>query len=385
MRRLLLGILTLFLAACGAAPNTNDPALDQGLIEAVLKNDPQRVDSLLIAGADPNALDKKGTPVLIMSAIRQEEAIVRSLLENGADPNARRQSDFFSTALMEIAPTNNLKIARLLLQYKAKVNQLDSLGDPAINWAAYHGRLALVDLLIQTGARFDIEGAQGTALDIAVKQWHDDLAEYLISKGAGRPVNSAIAQRAIRAVKEGNEIALQEALQAGANPNQKDEADTPLLVLAASKGRDDLVGVLIDSGANPNALNRVGQTAMTRAAYFGHRAVFEQLLAAGADPELSGERYKINPILSAAIAGQAAVGKRLVEIGVDVDVQDGTNGFTPMMFAVAYGHVDFVKVLVTARANPYIKSKDGTGLYDLLSYSRNSEIKSLLEEYVLKK
>ncbi|GJM31318.1 MAG: UNC-44 ankyrin [Saprospiraceae bacterium] len=384
MSRVFLGLGLLFMLGCAASESKVDPVLNEQLIEAIQNNNPGLVDSLLVAGADPNARNDQGTPVLILSATRQQEKAVASLLRHGADVNARRENEYYSTALMEIAPTNNLAIARLLLENRANVNQLDSLGDTAINWAAYHGRLALVDLLIQTGARIDVTGAQGSALDIAIKQWHDQVAEYLIAKGAGQPLRGEIAENLVKAVKAENEIQLLEALQAGGNANQKDEAGTPLIVIAASRGNLTLLDILLDSGADANAQNRVGQTALSRAAYFGHQTVIDQLLSAGADPELTGEKYGMNPLLSATIGGHEAIGRKLIDKGVNVDVQDGVNGFTPLMFATAYGHVEFVKLLIEANANPYIKTKDGTGLYDLLSYSRNSEIRALLEEYVLK-
>ena len=44
-----------------------------------------------------------------------------------------------------------------------------------------------------------------------------------------------------------------------------------------------------------------------------------------------------------------------------------------------------VQLLIDYEANPYIKSKDGTGIYELISFSANPQISKMIEAYVLNK
>jgi ankyrin repeat protein len=65
-----------------------DPSqIDGGLLlgYAAMKNNPKKVEELLLAGIDPNAQDAKGRTALIRAISNKE--IVHMLLENNADPN----------------------------------------------------------------------------------------------------------------------------------------------------------------------------------------------------------------------------------------------------------------------------------------------------------
>ena len=60
-------------------------------------------------------------------------------------------------------------------------------------------------------------------------------------------------------------------------------SDTPLHK-AARQGDAEAIVVLIDAGANPNAKDDSGDTPLHRAAKGGHAKAIAALLAAGADP-----------------------------------------------------------------------------------------------------
>ncbi|MCB0583511.1 MAG: ankyrin repeat domain-containing protein, partial [Phaeodactylibacter sp.] len=118
---------------------------------------------------------------------------------------------------------------------------------------------------------------------------------------------------------------------------------------------------------------------------FGREGILQLLLAAGARPNSAGEPYRLTPLINAAIGGHAACGRLLLEAGADPDIPDGIDGFTPLMFAATHNHPEMVRLLIEYRANPYIKSKDGTGIYELISFSANPEISKMIEAYVLNK
>lgn len=330
-----------------------------------------------------NLLDDEGTPLIILAANTKNPAIVRKLIEKEADVNATRQAYFHSTALMESGAANDTATARLLLEAGAEINKVDTFGDPAINWASYYGHIDFVDLLLKRGARWDVQSRNGTAIDIAMKEGNDRLIEYYIRMGAGKPLENPSAMNLLKAVKENDAGAVRRLLSQGADPDLRDELDTPALVIAASLAHEEILRLLLAKGADPDLQNRVGQSALARAALFGHTDIVRRLLDAKADVESAGKKYNLTPLISAAMGGDAEIGRLLIRRGAQLNAQDGLTGFTPLMFATAYGHVDFVKMLIQAGANPYVKSFDGTGLYDMLSFSNNPEIAEVLREYVM--
>ena len=377
--KLLIAAILLSVLACSREVDAQKQAeLDMKLIQAIQFRNLNRVDSLLAEGADPNAQDAEGTSALLYAVNVGGLKLNQLLIDRGADVNVKRTTSYRSTALMEAAGRNNVALAKILIDNGADINIRDTFGDPAINWAAYYGHIEYVDLLLESGASWNVESKHGTALEVAMKQWNDHLVDYFLEKGAGEVIEH---QELINAFRESENEQLLPMLNEE-NIDAKDELGTPLIVLAASKGNANIVDALIEKDADLNAMNRVGQTALSRAAYFGHEQIVVQLIAAGADINLAGEKYKLSPLISASNAGHARIVRQLVEAGASIDEQDVMNGFTPLMFAVAYNHPAVVKELIKAKANPYIKTQDGAGLFDLLGYTNNPEIGELLQSYV---
>lgn len=384
-RTFILLALIFGLLACGAEDPRRQSGLEERLFEGIRQGSLQLVDSCLRAGARLEGRNTEGATPLIAAANAGNTDIAARLLERGADVKARREGYYGSTALMEVAAVNDTAMARLLLNNGADVHRRDTFGDPAINWAAYYGHVSFTRLMLEHGARWDVSSRHGTALDIAAKQWNLPLLEFFISRGAGQPIGDEGARRLLAAVRSGDEEAVRSLLEGGERPGPKDELGTPALVWAAARGYEEAVHLLLQYGAEPDAANRAGQTALAAAARFGHEAIVRLLLAAGADPNAAGADYRLTPLISAAMGGHVACGRLLLEAGAGPDVPEAIDGFTPLMYAVAHNHPQMVRLLIEYRANPYIKSKDGTGIYELVSFSANPEISRMVQDYVLKR
>lgn len=378
-----LVLMAFGLLACAEEAPNQQARLDERLFESIRQGSLELADSCLRAGARLGARNTEGATPLIMAAISGRTDIATLLLDKGADVQARRDGYYGSTALMEIAASNDTAMARLLIGRGADVHLRDTFGDPALNWAAYYGHIPFARLLLERGARWDVASRHGTALDIAAKQWNLSLLEFFIGQGAGQPVRQESARRLLAAVRAGNAEAVRDQLENGAYPGQKDELGTPALLRAAASGQEEVVHLLLQYGAEPDAMNRAGQTALAAAARFGHLSILRLLLAAGADPDAAGETYRLTPLASAAMGGHADCGRLLLEAGAGIDVPEAIDGFTPLMLAATYNHPEMVKLLIEYNANPYIKSKDGTGIYELISFSANPEISKMIEAYVL--
>jgi ankyrin repeat protein len=90
-------------------------------------------------------------------------------------------------------------------------------------------------------------------------------------------------------------------LDAGADPNAKDEYGQTPLILAAWAGDLPSVRELLRRGAHANARNRNGDTALIVAAAGTRIEVAKALLAAGADPDARNKQGKT--ALSVALGG----------------------------------------------------------------------------------
>lgn len=385
LKRLFYFILFgLCFSACNSTePISDDTDLNTRFLMALFKGDLMVIDSCLAAGVDVNIRDVNDVPAIMVAANSGNIEAVKRLLEKGADVNARSTLYYNSTALMEITTNRDAAMATYLIENGANVHLIDSFGDPAINWAAYYGDIPFVDVLVKNGASWEVESEQGTAIDVAMKQWNDPLLSYFIQAGAGEAL-SGEALDLVKAVRGENTEAVQTLLAANASPDQLDELGTPILIYASSMGNLEVVNLLLEAGANPDLLNRVGQTALSRAAYFGHVPVVELLLAYRADVNQTDDHYQLSPLISAAAGGDPKIGQLLIDRGADLDHQEGISGFTSLMMATAYSREAFIKVLLDAGANPYIKTIEGMTLSDMVGYSNNPKIAEMVQEYLLK-
>ena len=85
-----------------------------------------------------------------------------------------------------------------------------------------------------------------------------------------------------RAIKLDRIEVLKEFLDAGGDPNLKNDNDWTLLMSAAFVGRSRSVAVLLTSGAEVNFGNKFGESALALAAAKGHLKCVEALVLAGA-------------------------------------------------------------------------------------------------------
>ena len=377
--------LSIGAFACQEEDPNRQAKLEEKLFESIRQGRVEQADSCLGAGARLEARNLEGATPLIVAVTAGRQDMAALLLKKGADVQARRNGYYGSTALMEVASANDTAMARLLLSYGADVHRRDTFGDPAINWAAYYGHISFTRLLLEQGAGWDVASRHGTALDIAAKQWNLPLLEFFIDWGAGEPLPNDEARQLLGAVRRGAIKEVRYWLQNGAEPNQKDELGTPALVWAAARGYYETVQLLMQYGARTDATNRAGQTALAAAARFGRQDITRFLLKAGAGPDAAGERYRLTPLISAAMGGHADCGRLLLEAGADPDKPEAIDGYTPLMYAATYNHPSMVQLLIDYEANPYIKSKDGTGIYELISFSANPQISKMIEAYVLNK
>ena len=87
--------------------------------------------------------------------------------------------------------------------------------------------------------------------------------------------------------------------------------------------------------------------------------------------------------MCAAMGGHAEIARMLLLSGAEIDWQDSADGFTALMHATANKKKNVVALLITFKANPYIKSHDDVGIYELVNYAADPELAKMIEGYVM--
>lgn len=153
-------------------------------------------------------------------------------------------------------------------------------------------------------------------------------------------------------------------------------------ISAVKKGDVKKAEAFLKKGADINTRDQTdvtwGETALIIASTKGDRKMVKMLLAKGADPNFTNESF--TALNYASMEGHLEVVKMLVEKGADVNAKDG-NGMTTLMSACSGGNSAVVKYLIENGADAKTKDPSGNTAAD---YTKNSEIKALLENTVKK-
>ncbi len=297
------------------------------------------VSKLLRAGAEPNNNKWTGETPLMTCANTGTLEAVRALLDNGANVNAA-ESTQLQTALMWAAAERYPEVVALLIERGANVHAVSKLipeaepfhvetpgsmglnfahtlrfreytgGFTALLFAAQQGDVESARLLLDAGADIDFATEEeGSALVIAAAAGHEDLAKFLLERGA--------------------------------NPNIKDAYGLTALHFAVHRG------VLIMNNWAPSETDKYG--------WERHNLpeLAKALLMHGADVDPRVEYawpFLDNPFLS-----------RAVEDPAQIEIV----GSTPLLLAAASGDIDLMKLFIAHGADKQAKTYGGATLFML--------------------
>ncbi len=219
--------------------------------------------------------------------------------------------------------------------------------------AVEEGRLDDVKLLVEAGG-LDVDQSRGNLEDsllyYAIRLGKDEIAQYLISKGADVRADSDFERTALHLVRDGKTASM-----------------------------------LIDKGADVNALDGRGNTplslAVSRTGTSEFRLalpVVNELLVGGANPDLGREDEQLAPLHLAARARNLQVTQWLLNKGAKVDIlsdKGGGDKVTPLDIAVQNNAVAVAKVLIEKGAA--VDREDARGA-TLFSRARSKEMKELI-------
>ena len=168
----------------------------------------------------------------------------------------------------------------------------------------------------------------------------------------------------LAAVEAGDAAAVQALVEAGALLTAWGRDKHMPVALAAAHGHSDVIEVLVDAGADVDAAQCPSPLLTAIGNDQGEAA--RTLLRLGANPgAVCGNRRTLGDVLT-RLAGRSASDElnAYFEVGVAVDLTDH-RGVTALAEAAAAGHIDLVKNLISAGADPFAKTAEGDDVLDV--------------------
>ncbi|KAF7179915.1 hypothetical protein CNMCM7691_008967 [Aspergillus felis] len=252
---------------------------------AIVNNHSEVAQCLLAAGADTDVPsgDPAGRPVFLHAVFHGYLDIVRSLLSANVDVNSCG-GDNNHTALTWAVLGGSSEVVRLLLAHGAK-EQLERSGKDALYWAMHDGRERIAALLVDAGAPVDeIDRYGRTILSQAASRGKTAIVRILLDQGVrvNLPDRHGRTPFLMAACRGHTEIA-RLLLEKGADMHQKDYFGRSALSLAADQGHVAMIRWLIEQGADLNEGDRIGRTPLSWAMQTDSTESVEALVLAGCD------------------------------------------------------------------------------------------------------
>lgn len=171
-----------------------------------------RVEALLQEGAQVNSRDRNGDSPLNLAAARGNEALVDALLKAGADVNLPNLAGV--TPLMGASFSGKPEMVRKLLAAGARIEPLDRVKKNAATYAAGTGCTECLGELIKAGAPINARLENDlTLLMWAAAYGHESTVRLLLAQGAERGRKDSRGKTAADMARDGNHLALAQALE----------------------------------------------------------------------------------------------------------------------------------------------------------------------------
>uniref|UniRef100_T1JDD6 furin n=1 Tax=Strigamia maritima TaxID=126957 RepID=T1JDD6_STRMM len=264
--------------------------------------------------------------------------------------------------LHEATIKNDLETVKKMLQCgKVNVNSTNNMDRAPIHWAAAHGHVEIVSLLI--AAKCNIEAADKYGMrPLLLSAWygHKEVVHVLINAGADVAATNRQGFNLLHCAARNDHVEvvhfILDSLE-NVSPNPQDKNQRTPLHLAVTHGHEKTVEELIQSQIKLSYQDKCGNTALHMAAEHGHENLTKQLLEAGLDP--NAQNNEGNTSLHTAVeSNNKAIANTLLTHGADVNARN-CKDFTPLHTSVRRGSIDVTCLLLDNGADLEAKDKYG--------------------------
>jgi uncharacterized protein len=176
------------------------------------------------------------------------------------------------------------------------------------------------------------------------------------------------------ALKQDNPGTVTTLLSRGFDPDTRDPRGLPGLYVALRDGSLKAANALIDwPKTNVEIRTTQDESPLMIAALKGHAALAKKLIDRGADVNKTGW----TPLHYAATSGHLPIIELLLEQHAYIDAES-PNGSTPLMMAAHYGSPAAVKLLLEAGADPTLKNQLGLTAIDFANRANRKDAADLI-------
>jgi len=300
------------------------------------------------------------------------ETVRELIINQRVDPNITLPENG-KTPLHYAASCDNIRLAKLLINWGADTTITDNRGRTALHHAAASGKKSIARYLAKIEASLNMmnretsltaEDANGETPDqTACSSHHREIANSLqeielnFAKIRSEEINPHGDSQPLHQAAEDGALAIVQDLviNQGIDPNLGTPDGFTPLHYAANFGHLGITKFLIEQGVDPTAANKSGWTPLHCAAFFGHNNIAEFLIRHKADPKattISGW----TPLHQAIKYRRLKTARFLAEQDIEVNgaIWKGSEkGWTPLLLAWVNCYKDIAKLLSEKGADPY--------------------------------
>lgn len=293
--------------------------------------------------------DGEGLTPLHLASGQGNRVLVQKLLKSGADVFAL-DSKMGISVLHKAVYSGKDEIVEDLLKAGALINlQSPSNGDTPLHDALYFrkGRdLSMIKTLLRYKPNLSVRNKAGlTPLESAKILKHDDILLILNEEIQKR--QSAESKDLMSAIREKNQNEVEKILSRIDQSvlSEVDEQGFSPLLWASREGLLDIVKSLLNAGSNPNQKDQwMGANSGHKAAFWGRHEVLPLLIKAGLKINARGDYNGYTPLHDAIAGGHIEAVRVLLEAGAKKDIR-GHDGKTPIDLAKDAKNLDILLLL----------------------------------------
>ena len=169
--------------------------------KAIELDNAEAVTALLQRGFDPDSPNPQGQPALMLAMQKSSRKVAEVLMEWKAT-NLSIHNPKMETPLMLAAITNQLDLAKKLIDRGADVNQK---GWTPLHYAATKGNIEIMRLLIENHAYLDAESPNGTTPLMMAAHYGTPMAtKLLLEEGADPRIRNQLGINALEFARKAN-------------------------------------------------------------------------------------------------------------------------------------------------------------------------------------
>ncbi|CEF65303.1 Inversin [Strongyloides ratti] len=287
------------------------------------------------------------TPLMLACGNNYASEVIRCL-SNKKSVSVTSRNGYGMSPLHIGVLTNNINGVKILLQEcKISTEIYDDDARTPLHYAAQNGRVEIVELLLEAGARYNAVDAYGaTPAHYAAEISWPILQSLLIKNNHSDVIDKEGRTPFMWSVISGNEnIVINMLRNFNISRNSKDNQKSTALHLAALTGNSSMCKMLIQQGWMLTAEDEVGATPLHIAAGKGFTYLVD-IFSTTDDIIRKVDIAQRTALYYAALGGQAhTLNVMISDLGFDANVQD-IHGRTPLHAAAYSGFVACIQKLI---------------------------------------